>query len=269
MVRLPWDVVVALSRREALEPASVSMRADAALTLADLSAHRLRGRAAVVIDVFRASTTIVTALANGARMLIPVLTPEEARARARAFPPADVLLGGERRGEPIVGFDLGNSPLQYTPERVRDKVVVFTTTNGTQALRAASGAAVAAVCGLVNVEAVAGWALATGRDLTVVCSGETGALSLEDTVAAGLLLDAIADKAGPLEITDAARACRAVAGHYRRRLDGLLTDSAWARELEQRGYHDDLRACLALSVYAEVPVLEGDVVTRPAPGPSR
>jgi len=240
------------------------MQAHVALTPADLSSRDLRGRTAVVIDVFRASTTVVTALANGCRMLIPVLTPEEARALVRAFPSGEALLGGERRGEPLAGFDLGNSPLHYTPERVREKVVIFTTTNGTRALIAASAAAATAVCGLVNVEAVAAWARARGDDLTVICSGETGALSLEDTVAAGLLLEAIAGQAGPLEMTDAARACGIVAAHYGHRLDDLLVHSSWARELIARGYRDDLRACLTLSIHADVPVLEGGVVTRAA-----
>ena len=72
-------------------------------------------------------------------------------------------------GEPIEGFQLGNSPIEYTPERVRDKVVIFTTTNGTRALAVAAPARVTAVGGLVNVEAVARWAAAQGRDLTVVC----------------------------------------------------------------------------------------------------
>ena len=236
------------------------------MTPADLSADSLRGQSAVVVDVFRASTTVITALANGCRMLIPVLTPEEARARAKGFPHEDVLLGGERGGKPIAGFHLGNSPLQYTPERVRDKVVIFTTTNGTRALTAASTAAATAVGGLVNVEAVARWAMAQGRDLTVVCSGEVGSLSLEDTVCAGLLLEALAETAGPLKATDAARACRIVAAHYRHQLVRLLTDSAWARELVRLGRGEDLSACLALSVCADVPVLERGVVTRSTSG---
>lgn len=232
------------------------------MTPADVSADSLRGQSAVVIDVFRASTTIVTALANGTRMLIPVLTPEEARARAKDFPRDTVLLGGERGGEPIAGFDLGNSPIEYTPERVRDKVIIFTTTNGTRALAVAAPARVTAVGGLVNVEAVARWAAAQGRDLTVVCSGETESLSLEDTVCAGLLLEALVDTGSRLESTDAARACRIVAAHYRPQLGRLLGDSAWARELVRLGRREDLSACLALSVYPDVPLLEHGVVTR-------
>jgi len=238
------------------------MRVHVALTPAELTADELRGRSAVVIDVFRASTTVVTALVNGCRMLVPVSTPEEARARAKGFPHEDVLLGGERGGEPIAGFQLGNSPLQYTPDRVRDKVVIFTTTNGTRALAAASTATATAVGGLVNLEAVAKWVMFYGRDLTVVCSGEAGTLSLEDTVCAGLLLAALDEGGSRLEATDAARASRVVAAHYRLRLDRLLTDSSWAQELIRLGYREDLAACLALSVYPDVPVLEGGIVTR-------
>lgn len=240
------------------------MRAHVALTPTDLPGHSLHGQSAVVIDVFRASTTVVIALANGCRMLVPVLTPEEARARAQDFPPDEVLLGGERGGEPIAGFHLGNSPLEYTSERVRDKIVIFTTTNGTRALAAASTCAATAVGALVNVDAVAGWAMAQARDLTVVCSGESGSLSLEDTVCAGLLLEALAESGGPLEVSDAARACRVVAAHYRHQLGRLLEDSAWARALVQRGRGQDLSACLALSVYPDVPVLERGAVSRSA-----
>jgi 2-phosphosulfolactate phosphatase len=214
----------------------------------------------VVIDVFRASTTVVRALVNGCRMLIPVLTPEEARARAREFGPGEALLAGERGGRPIPGFDLGNSPREFTRERARNRVVIFTTTNGTRALAAATPAAATAVGALVNARAVAAWIVAQGRDLTLVCSGEVGALSLEDTVCAGLILDAVAEAGCVLEMTDAARVCRVLAAHYRRRLDALLVDSFWARELDRLGYGSDLAACIELNVHAEVPVLDDGAI---------
>ncbi len=245
------------------------MRAHAALTPADLGACDLTGRSAVVIDVFRASTTVVTAFVSGCRALIPVLTPEEARARAKGFPADEVLLGGERGGEPIPGFELGNSPLQCTPERVGGKVVIFTTTNGTRALVAASRAAATAVAGLVNLEAVAEWATAQESDLTLVCSGEAGAVSLEDTVCAGILLETLHRTMTPLELTDAARVCLIVAAHYRHRLERLLTESFWARELLRLGHRDDLSACLALNVYAEVPTLRDGIVRRSGPTANR
>src|SRR5947208_10202296 len=99
-----------------------------------LEPPELRGGVAVVIDVLRATSTIVHALAAGAQALIPCCEIDEARRIAATFPPGTALLGGERRGVMIPGFDLGNSPGDYTAEVVGGKIVVFTTTNGTGAL---------------------------------------------------------------------------------------------------------------------------------------
>ena len=98
-----------------------------------VSAEQLRGGVAVVIDVLRASTTLIQALASGATAVYPVAEVDEARELAEAFRGERVLLGGERGGRPIPGFDLGNSPCEYTPEVCRGARVIFTTTNGTRA----------------------------------------------------------------------------------------------------------------------------------------
>src|SRR3954447_24007137 len=100
----------------------------------------LRDQTVVVVDVLRATTTIVHALAAGARAVVPCLEVEEARQRAANLPAGSAVLGGERQGLRIEGFDLGNSPTEYTPERVAGKTVVFTTTNGTRAMLHARGA---------------------------------------------------------------------------------------------------------------------------------
>lgn len=238
------------------------MRVHVAFTPREVSEDCLRSRSAAVIDVIRAATTVVTAIANGARLIVPVLTPDEARARAQRFASGEVLMGGERGGEPISGFDLGNSPLEYTPGRVAGKVVVFTTTNGTQALLAASRAHAAVVCALVNVPAVARWAAAQGRDLAVICAGQSGELSLEDSVCAGMLLDRIAESGVPIEASDAARAARVLSAHYRDRLDRLLADSEWARRLAQTGRADDLAACLRVGTLRDLPLLRDGAISR-------
>src|SRR5204863_3922750 len=129
---------------------------------------------------------MITALGNGCAGLVPVAEPAEALARARALGEG-TLLAGERKGETIPGFHLGNSPLEVTRERVDGRTVVFTTSNGTRALLAASGAPAVGVAGFVNLSAAAAWALASGRDVTVLCAGERGRVSLEDKVCAGLL----------------------------------------------------------------------------------
>lgn len=239
------------------------MRVHVVLTSAELGAD-LHSRTAVVIDVFRAATTMVTALASGCRAIVPALTPDDARERARAFPPGEVLLAGERGGDPIDGFDLGNSPLEYSAPRVAGKIIVLTTTNGTKALLRAAGAAATALGGLVNVKAVAQWAQDQARDLTLACAGEAGEASLEDTVCAGLIIDALAG-AGPLELSDTAAMARGAARDYRPRLDDLRTESRWGRHLMAKGRAEDLSACLALDAWTAVPLFRNGLVTAPQP----
>jgi len=238
------------------------VRVHVAFTPAEVSGDRLQSCAVAVIDVFRAATTVATAIANGARLIIPVLTLEEARDRAARFATGEVLIGGERGGEPISGFDLDNSPLAYTPQRVMGKVVVFTTSNGTRALVAASRASAGAVCAFVNVGEVARWALAQGRDFAVICAGRSGDLSLEDTVCAGMLLDRIAELGAPLDESDAARAARILSASYRGRLERLSDDSTWARHLARTGRAADLAACLQVGTLSVVPVMRDGTITR-------
>src|SRR5215468_8162979 len=129
------------------------MHVHVALGPAEFIAAPLDGRAALVIDVLRATTSVVAACVAGCRSVIPV--PDEAAARrvVARFPPGECLLAGERGGDPIPGFDLGNSPLEYTRERVAARTIILTTTNGTAAMIAAGSGATAAVAALTNLEA--------------------------------------------------------------------------------------------------------------------
>ena len=129
---------------------------------------------AVVIDVLRATTTIVTALAHGAHVIIPCTEVTQARKIARQHKSEHVLLGGERGGEKIEGFDLDNSPGNYTPEMVAGKTIVFTTSHGTQAIARASGAAQVIIASLLNLSAVAQRLAASPRNVHLVCSGTDG-----------------------------------------------------------------------------------------------
>jgi len=140
----------------------------------------LGGATALVIDVLRAATTIITALANGCRAIVPVADPLDARRRAAAQWGDGVLVAGERRGEPIPGFDLSNSPVDFGRGRARGKTVFFTTSNGTRALLAARAAEAIGVAALVNASAAAAWAAAADRDIAILCAGSRGDRALED-----------------------------------------------------------------------------------------
>lgn len=173
------------------------MRVETILTPAEIAvlpARDLGDAVCVVFDVLRATSTILTALANGARRIYPVQTVQEARRLQRDHLPA-ALLGGERGGVRIEGFQLGNSPREYAREMVAGRDIITTTTNGTVALRACLGAKEVLAGAWLNLDALAAFLLGGGRDirrLLLVCAGTGDRFALEDGLAAGALLARLA-----------------------------------------------------------------------------
>lgn len=223
---------------------------DVVLTADAVVPARLAGATVLVVDVLRASTTIIAALAAGCAAVTPVADPVEARRRAGA---GGALLAGERRGEPIAGFDLGNSPLEFTRERVGGRTVVLTTSNGTRALLATREASAIGIAAFVNLTAAADWAAAEGRDLVVVCAGERGRRSLEDHVCAGLLVEGLRARAPGASASPAALEALAEGRRYDREVTRLAADSPWAKKLEASGRGADVTACLQLDTTSLVP----------------
>ncbi len=233
------------------------MQVDVAVTPDGLDESAIPTSAVLVIDVLRAATCIVTALANGCAGIVPVAAPEEARTRLAALPGA--LVAGERRGEPLQGFDLGNSPLEFTRERIAGRTVVMTTSNGTRALLAARDAAAIGVAAFVNLGAAAAWALTARRNVLLLCSGERGARSLEDYVCAGLLAERLVAGEPAARATPAAEGAIAAARPYGKDVARLAQESSWARHLASRGRGRDVAACLTLDSMSVVPVYRRDV----------
>lgn len=240
------------------------MRVHVALTPAEFPGLALEDRTAVVVDVFRATTTVVAACAAGCARIVPVADRDAALAVAAGYPVAEVLLAGERGGRTIAGFHLGNSPLEYVSERVAGRTVVFTTTNGTEAMLHAGRAPAAATAALVNVAATAQWALEQDRDVTVLCAGERRAFSLEDAVCAGLLVGHLLEERSA-DLTDAALAALRVGEHYAPKLERLALESEWGRQLARQGRAEDLDACLRARTSLLVPIFEAGVIL---PGPN-
>jgi 2-phosphosulfolactate phosphatase len=149
--------------------------------------RELAGGVAVVVDVLRASTTIVHALDAGAQEIIPCLEIEEARALAAGLPRDQCVLGGERGALPIEGFDLGNSPAEYHPGAVGGKTIVFTTSNGTRALLRAREARRVLVGAFVNASAVLRL-LAGEEQIHLMCAGSNGQVTRDDVLLAGMFV---------------------------------------------------------------------------------
>lgn len=219
------------------------------------------GGIAVVIDVLRASTTMISALSRGAARVIPVTDVVEAR-RIAAQVDGPVLLGGERGGVRIAGFDLGNSPLEYTADRVAGRAVVLTTTNGTAALHACRSAREIVVGAVVNRAAVArSLRLLAGTDdhVHLVCAGTDGAVSAEDVLAAGAILDAAAVDGPGDVLDDAARHARglfrdvAARGDVPTALVAEFRRSPGGANLVALGMDADLPASAAIDTLARVP----------------
>ncbi len=158
-------------------------------------AEALAGGRVVVIDVLRATTTIIYALQAGAKTVIPCGEIDEARRIAAGFSPNEKILGGERGGLKIEGFDLGNSPEEYTPERVRGKTVVFTTTNGTQALLHAKRAKQILLGAFVNATEVVQH-LFGQEAVHLLCAGTDGQSSEDDILLAGMLAEKLQRQGG-------------------------------------------------------------------------
>ena len=224
------------------------------------SSDSLSGRSVVVVDALRATSTIATALDNGAAGIIPIATVEEARACYADLPGA--LLSGERGSLKMEGFDLGNSPLEYTPEVVAGKTIVMTTTNGTHALSVSHGAN-EIICGsLLNASAVARHLVDSGCSrLLVVCAGTHGAFSLDDAVAAGAIIDRLVTlDSSEHSFDDAATAALILFRSVVDDIPSAFIRSLHGRRLLELGLGDDVRYCASVDILDIVPVLTGSSI---------
>ncbi len=227
----------------------------------------LAGATAVVIDVLRATTTMIYALAAGAAEIRPCVTVDEARRLAEGYPPGAALLGGERQGLRIDGFQLGNSPSEYGGEIVRGKSIVFTTTNGTRALEHARQADNVLVAGFVNAAAAIRRLIAAPGEVHLVCAGTDRQVTGEDTLLAGFLVrglfqEALQSARAPEFGNDSARLAAAACAGLTDQADVVgwlsreLAQSLGGRNLLALGLEADLVAAAQLNRFDLVPRYE-------------
>ena len=210
----------------------------------------LRDSACAVIDVIRATSTIVAALANGAVGVTPVASVAEAeQIKARH---SETLLAGERHGQMLPGFDLGNSPRDVTAEQVGGRSLILTTTNGTQALSACRGARAVVTASLLNLAATAAKLRELGPPWEIICAGYEGAFGFDDAIVAGALAEAL-DEPSPFI---------ALYRSVKNDLAGVLLRSSAGQELVKIGLEGDVPFCAELDRFSIVPILSADGVLR-------
>ncbi|MGK6352637.1 2-phosphosulfolactate phosphatase [Parapedobacter sp. DT-150] len=212
---------------------------------------------AVVIDIFRATSSMCYGLANDARAIIPVAEVEE----CLAYRNNGHLLAAERNGEVVAGFDFGNSPFSYTAEKVAGKTIVLTTTNGTRAIRQCLDAHAVVIGSFLNISALLAWLKTQNHHLLLVCAGWKNQFSLEDTVFAGALVNRL-NTAG-LELDDAAHAAERLYLDAQGDLEGyLLSNASHSKRMQRLGITKDITFCLQEDLVSVIPVMKGHELVR-------
>ncbi len=216
--------------------------------------HPPVGKTVVVTDILRATSCMVTALANGVESITPVASVEE----CQVLQHKGYIAAGERNGVQIDGFDLGNSPLSYLNEAYSGKKVAMTTTNGTLAISRSSGANTILIGAFLNLSSLIDHLSIQTDDLLIVCAGWKGKASFEDTLFAGALVS----KLFPIYDTDsdAAVMAREVYEMNQGNLLGAIQKSSHYKRLKDLNIDDDFEFCATIDKFEIVPVLEKGVL---------
>jgi len=236
--------------------------------------HRLRGADpgdifCGLIDILRATSTIVTALGNCCLAVHPHSSPQAALDSAKILRQehgyANVLLGGEQNAKPIPGFDGGNSPLEYTHDRIGGRRLVLSTSNGTKTLAAVSKCGRVFIAAFSNLTAVAQkLAEEAGRHenpaILIACSGREGGYCEEDTAAAGLIIAKVRHLLGKIELSDSARAAVRTAEHVGWDIAETLRNCTWGKHLARHGLGPDIEFCAKTDWTKAVPEMIDGVI---------
>jgi 2-phosphosulfolactate phosphatase len=222
----------------------------------DFSESQAKGETVIVVDVLRASSTIVHACENGIERIIPVASVEDATKLLPTHDRKNTLHGGERDGMPIDGFDLGNSPAEYTSKVVKGKTLIFSTSNGTVAITKSASAKEILLGCFLNLSAVATRVISSrARNVAVLCAGDLGRLSLEDFVCGGFLVDRIVNGTRATAVlNDGAVAARTLANALGD-VGEVLRSSSHGLHLAELGFDDDLEFCSRIDKYGTVPIV--------------
>jgi 2-phosphosulfolactate phosphatase len=217
--------------------------------------YSVEGKSVVVVDILRATSSMTTAFAHGIESIYPVAKLED----CRAMKTKGYLIAGERDGEKVADFDLGNSPFEYMAESLKGKRIAFTTTNGTQAIAKSIGAKEIIIGAFLNLSAVAQHLIKSNNDILIVCAGWKGKVNLEDTVFAGALVEKLNDKFSLA--CDAPLMARHLYNASKSNMTKFLSESSHVRRLNKLNIHEDMEFCLTPDKYNIVPKLKDGILT--------
>lgn len=224
------------------------------LSPAMIHLYDIRHSIVVVIDVLRASSSMCVAFANGAERIVPVMSLDE----SMSYKNKGYIVGAERNGEMIDGFDLGNSPFSYTVEKVKGKSIALTTSNGTRAIQAAKTAHQVVIGSFLNLNILTDWLRAQDQNVICLCSGWKNVFNLEDTLFAGAVVNRLISEFEYSSNCDSAIAAQHLYNLSRNDMYKFLENSSHRKRLERLHIEEDIRFCLTPNQAPVIPVLAGD-----------
>ncbi len=236
------------------------MKANVLLTPANADELSFSGKTTVVIDVLRATTTIINALNNGAKEIIPVASVEFAVKVSGGMFGGLTLLAGERNTKKIEGFAMGNSPQEFTPENVSGKSIILFTTNGTKALVKAKFSKNLYAASFSNLNAIADHLVSLNQDIEILCAGRNNSLSLEDSICAGKMITEIIKLKEGVELTDTSKTCIILSKSSGRNLLKMLMETEHGKLLMENGFEDDIKFCSKINNISSIPSFNGNVI---------
>jgi 2-phosphosulfolactate phosphatase len=210
----------------------------------------------VIIDILRATSSICTAFANGAKKLIPVATVEE----ARDYKKHGYLVAAERDGYVLDFADFGNSPFNFTKEKVEGKTIVYSTTNGTGIINMISPANTIVIGSFLNISALASWLVAQKKNIVLFCAGWKNRFNLEDTLCAGAFAERLMMSGQYFTICDSALAAIDLWSMAKNDLMGYIEKVAQRSRLRDKGLDDCIGFCLTTDFTDKIPIIKDGVL---------
>lgn len=228
------------------------MNIDIIISADYINEDSIKDKVVVVIDMLRATSVITTAFINGCKEVIPYLTVEEAVEKSKEFKKGACILGGERKAVKIEGFDLSNSPLEYTEEVVKDKTVIITTTNGTRSLTKCKSAKRVFVGAMINGKAVAEKLVEIGEDVVIVNAGTNGQFSMDDFICAGYMINEMLKISNKLELTDIAKTANYIYENNKG-IDSFINSARHYGVMKELGLMNDVKYAMKKEITDIVP----------------
>ncbi|MFD2371909.1 2-phosphosulfolactate phosphatase [Brevibacillus sp. GCM10020057] len=228
------------------------MRIEVVPSVEEIRFDQISNHVVIVIDVLRASSTIVTALASGFLSVMPV----ETIGQANTLRAADCILAGERHCRKIPDFDCNNSPTEIASRQSAGKQLILTTTNGTRAIQKAERAAALLIGCFLNATACITHALTYNLDITLYCAGTRSEFALEDGLAAGFMIGQAQKMSAHFQVCDLGEALKASYQYFAGRLTELLPQTTTGKRLVQHHFTDDILYCAQLDRYRLVPYIK-------------